>query len=115
MIGTMKETMDGISGQIRTYSMNEEFRLVPVKDRQSQNAPTHTIIMKGRHGHDFDAGVAFSNHSLKVGQYYSLFFSVPELFDGEFRCVAWANRNEQGVFDIAVSKDKERELEKQAA
>lgn len=110
-LGTLLENQDGITGDIRTYSMCEKFKLVTNENRKNQDSPTHTVIMIGRHGKTFDAGVAWEQNHENVGRYYSLSFSVPELFDGEFRCAAFGDGKGQGGFNIV----KDREQQQQAA
>ena len=105
-LGTLLETQDGITGDIRTYSMCECFELIENKNIKNQNSPTHIIAMTGRHGKKFDAGVAWVQNHQNVGRYFSLSFSVPELFEGEFRCAAFGNGNGNGEYDIV--KDTEQ-------
>lgn len=113
MLGTILETQDGINGNIRTYSMNENFTLIANQDRHTNDSPTHTIAMTGKHGQLFDAGVAWKGKDKNGKSYFSCLFEVPELFDGKFACVGWANKNAQGEYDLVVSTD--RDQEKQAA
>lgn len=112
-LGTLLETQDGITGDIRTYSMCETFELLPNETRTKANSPTHTIVMTGRHGKKFDAGAAWYQRHENVGNYFSLSFSVPELFDGEFRCAAFGDGKGQGGYNIVKDRPTEQ-LQQQA-
>jgi uncharacterized protein (DUF736 family) len=106
MLGEINDTIDGLQGNITTYSLDVPFTLVPVTNRKDDKSPTHNIIMTGRHGRAFGAGVAWQGNHREYGNYISMTVEVPELFKGAMNLMA--GQLETGVYGIRYAKDQEK-------
>lgn len=115
-LGTLKETRDengviSFSGQIRTYSLDLDFRLEGnLNRRNDETSPTHYIIGRGKHGKAFQAGAAWRGKTNAGDSMFTLNFSIPEIWDEEMKFVAFDAKD--GSYDIRASRPQE---EKKAA
>lgn len=115
-VGTLTQLRDEqtgtpyLKGEICTYSLDLPMKLVATPSRQTEESPTHNVIGKGKHGKEFQAGVAWQGKTKDGDTYYSLSLSIPELKMNDQRFVAFDGRD--GTFHVKVSTP---EQEKKAA
>ena len=93
-------------GRFVTYDLYLPFKLIENNNRRDEKSPTHKILARGQHGHDFEAGIAWHGETKDHTPMITMLIDIPSMFDKEQEFVAF--RRNDGVFEIVTSKPQEQ-------
>jgi len=104
-------------GYVRTLEHDIAFRAITNADRRSDEAPTHRLMCRGRHGKEIQIGSAWkrkkSEANGSVVEYLSLSFDDPS-FATPIHATAFKNANDD-IWEINWRRPQRRDSSKEAS